>query len=53
MPSNHKAPRQLKDFGSGVGFNTREVDKEYSHGVLMKALNKAFSPGIPQPVSTT
>ncbi len=36
--------RQLKDFGSGVGFNTREVDKEYSHGVLMKALNKAFSP---------
>jgi len=36
--------RQLKDFGSGVGFNTREVNKEYSHGVLMKALNKAFSP---------
>lgn len=36
--------RQLKEFGSGVGFNTREVDKEYSHGVLSKALNKAFSP---------
>ncbi len=36
--------RQLKDFGSGVGFNTREVDKEYTHGVLQKALNKAFSP---------
>lgn len=36
--------RQLKDFGSGVGFNTREVDKEYSHGVLQKALNRAFSP---------
>ena len=36
--------RQLKEFGSGVGFNTREVDKEYSHGVLTKALNKAFSP---------
>lgn len=36
--------RQLKDFGSGVGFNTQAVDKEYSHGVLRKALNKAFSP---------
>ena len=36
--------RQLKDFGSGVGFTTKEVDKEYSHGVLQKALNKAFSP---------
>ena len=36
--------RQLKDFGSGVGFATKEVDKEYSHGVLQKALNKAFSP---------
>lgn len=36
--------RQLKDFGSGVGFNTKEVDKEYSHGVIQKALNKAFSP---------
>ncbi|MCM1067171.1 MAG: ATP-dependent Clp protease ATP-binding subunit [Muribaculaceae bacterium] len=36
--------RQLKDFGSGVGFATREVDREYSHSVLSKALNKAFSP---------
>ncbi len=36
--------RQLKDFGSGVGFTTREVDKDYSHGVLQKALNRAFSP---------
>ncbi len=36
--------RQLKDFGSGVGFTTREVDSEYTHGVLQKALNKAFSP---------
>ncbi len=36
--------RQLKEFGSGVGFNTREVDREFSHGVLTKALNKAFSP---------
>lgn len=36
--------RQLKEFGTGVGFNTREMDREYSHGVLTKALNKAFSP---------
>ena len=36
--------RQLKDFGSGVGFTTKTVDKEYSHGVIQKALNKAFSP---------
>ncbi|MDE6832108.1 MAG: AAA family ATPase, partial [Muribaculaceae bacterium] len=36
--------RQLKDFGSGVGFTTRADDKDYSHGVLQKALNKAFAP---------
>ena len=36
--------RQLKDFGSGVGFTTREVNKEFTHGVLQKALNKAFAP---------
>ena len=36
--------RQLKEFGSGVGFNTKAIDKEYTHGVLQKALNKAFSP---------
>jgi ATP-dependent Clp protease ATP-binding subunit ClpC len=37
--------RQLKDFGSGVGFATPSTtDKEFSHGVLQKALNKAFSP---------
>lgn len=36
--------RQLKDFGSGVGFTTKEVDRDYSHNVLSKALNKAFSP---------
>lgn len=36
--------RQLKEFGTGVGFNTREMDRDYSHGVLTKALNKAFSP---------
>ncbi len=36
--------RQLKDFGAGVGFTTKEVDGEYTHGVLTKALHKAFSP---------
>ena len=36
--------RQLKDFGSGVGFTTKEIDGEYTHGVLTKALHKAFSP---------
>ncbi|MBD5163872.1 MAG: ATP-dependent Clp protease ATP-binding subunit [Bacteroidales bacterium] len=36
--------RQLKEFGSGVGFNTKEVDREYSHSVLTKALSKAFAP---------
>ncbi len=36
--------RQLKEFGSGIGFTTKTIDKEYTHGVLQKALNKAFSP---------
>ena len=36
--------RQLKDFGGGVGFNTGRNEKEYSRGVIQKALNKAFSP---------
>lgn len=36
--------RQLKEFGTGVGFNTPAVDREYSHSVLSKALNKVFSP---------
>lgn len=36
--------RQLKDFGSGVGFNTNTVSKEQAHGVISKALNRAFSP---------
>ncbi len=36
--------RQLKDFGAGVGFNTRSDDKDYSQSVLQKALNKAFAP---------
>lgn len=38
--------RQLKDFGRGVGFNSpeSETDKEFSRGVIQKALNRAFSP---------
>ena len=36
--------RQLKDFGGGVGFNTEVVTKDQAHGVISKALNKAFSP---------
>ncbi|MBD5356018.1 MAG: ATP-dependent Clp protease ATP-binding subunit [Bacteroides sp.] len=36
--------RQLKDFGTGIGFNTETVSKEQAHGVISKALNKAFSP---------
>ncbi|MDR1201385.1 MAG: ATP-dependent Clp protease ATP-binding subunit [Tannerellaceae bacterium] len=39
--------RQLKDFGRGVGFNTKgpdETDKDFSRGVIQKALNKAFAP---------
>ena len=36
--------RQLKEFGSGIGFATPSVDKEFTHGVLQKALHKAFSP---------
>lgn len=37
--------RQLKDFGRGIGFNTDAASgKDYSRGVLQKALNKTFSP---------
>jgi ATP-dependent Clp protease ATP-binding subunit ClpC len=39
--------RQLKDFGRGVGFNTGVSvadDKEFSRGVIQKALNRAFAP---------
>lgn len=39
--------RQLKDFGRGVGFSTQmpgETDKDFSRGVIQKALNKAFAP---------
>jgi len=39
--------RQLKDFGKGIGFaaSTNTIDdKEFSRGVIQKALNKAFAP---------
>lgn len=36
--------RNLKDFGSGVGFNTAQDDKAAARGVITKALNRAFSP---------
>lgn len=36
--------RQLKDFGNGIGFNTKEDSKKEVHGVISKALNRAFSP---------
>jgi ATP-dependent Clp protease ATP-binding subunit ClpC len=39
--------RQLKDFGRGVGFTTPTSaadDKEFSRGVIQKALNRAFAP---------
>lgn len=39
--------RQLKDFGRGIGFNTSlsaNDDREFSRGIIQKALNKAFSP---------
>lgn len=38
--------RQLKDFGSGIGFATRDAakEKEYNDSVIQKALNKAFAP---------
>ncbi len=42
--------RQLKDFGKGVGFAlpnaSSDMDKQYVHGVLQKALNKTFSPNF-------
>ncbi len=36
--------RQLKEFGSGVGFNTETMSKSQAQGVIQKALSKAFSP---------
>jgi ATP-dependent Clp protease ATP-binding subunit ClpC len=39
--------RQLKDFGRGIGFASNASsadDKEFSRGVIQKALNRAFAP---------
>lgn len=45
MTSN-AGTRQLKDFGKGVGFSlsAHVDDKQYSQTIIMKALNKTFSP---------
>ena len=36
--------RQLNDFGSGIGFNTDEIDEKQSEHMLTKALNRTFPP---------
>ncbi len=36
--------RQLKDFGTGVGFSTGVPEADARQAVIRKALNKAFSP---------
>lgn len=36
--------RQLKEFGSGIGFNTDSMSKDQAQGVINKAINKVFSP---------
>ncbi len=38
--------RQLKDFGKGIGFTSGQSvnQKEYSHSIITKALNKQFAP---------
>lgn len=36
--------RQLKDFGTGIGFSTGVPDAQAQNAVIRKALNKAFSP---------
>lgn len=38
--------KQLKEFGAGIGFTApkRKADKEYSQGVITKALHKSFAP---------
>ena len=39
-------PRQLKEFGKGIGFTaqTGENEKEHANSVIRKALNKSFAP---------
>ena len=36
--------RQVKEYGSGIGFNTGVDKKEQSKSIIRKALNKAFAP---------
>ena len=38
--------RQLKDFGKGIGFTSGQTEnmKDYSRGIITKALNKQFAP---------
>ena len=45
MTSN-AGTRQLKEFGKGIGFSMANPveDKKLAQGVIMKALNKTFSP---------
>lgn len=45
MTSN-AGTRQLKEFGKGIGFSmtSQAGDKKLAQGVIMKALNKTFSP---------
>lgn len=45
MTSN-AGTRQLKEFGKGIGFSmtSETADKKLAQGVIMKALNKTFSP---------
>lgn len=51
MTSN-AGTRQLKEFGSGIGFNAagvngtvmNEKDKEYARSIIQKNLSKQFSP---------
>ncbi len=45
MTSN-AGTRQLKEFGKGIGFSMSSdvVEKKMAQGVIMKALNKTFSP---------
>ena len=46
MTSN-SGTRQLKDFGSGVGFNSsHEATAEQAESIVMKALSKQFAPEL-------
>lgn len=36
--------RELKEFGAGIGFNAMAGNKDRNESVVMKALNKKFSP---------